>query len=200
MGLGTGLYPLYILSYLSKTAYVFDARTGSCYKFHTVPRTWSRAYMACSAEGGHLTIINSDTEATVIRELFAKHPGGSMLGNFWKDVAFVGFHDWNEHGEWLTIHGKDLTLATFVFSITVSNWFVNRRDAARGRLCQVLRRRAQQRDYWRVLRRRVPLRSLWRPLVREQIRLHLWKEPRQLALWKWSLGYYWIISFSFIYK
>lgn len=28
-----------------------------------------------------------------------------MLGNFWKDMAFVGFHDWGEHGEWLTIDG-----------------------------------------------------------------------------------------------
>ena len=41
-----------------------------------------------------------------MKELFAKHPGGSMLGYFWKDVAFLGFHDWGEHGEFLTINSK----------------------------------------------------------------------------------------------
>ncbi|XP_072932310.1 C-type mannose receptor 2-like isoform X2 [Epargyreus clarus] len=88
--------------------YTLDARTGSCYKFHKVPRTWSRAYMACAAEGAYLTILNSEVESTVIKELFAKNPGGSMLGNFWKDIAFIGFHDWGEHGEWLTIEGRTL--------------------------------------------------------------------------------------------
>jgi hypothetical protein len=61
--------------------------------------------MACASEGGHLAIINSDNEANVIRDLFAQNPGSSMLGYFWKDVAFIGFHDWSEHGEWRTIHG-----------------------------------------------------------------------------------------------
>ncbi|XP_014371794.2 macrophage mannose receptor 1-like [Papilio machaon] len=123
--------------------YVFDARTGSCYKFHSVPRTWSRAYMACSAEGGHLAIINSDTEATVIRELFAKHPGGSMLGNFWKDVAFVGFHDWNEHGEWLTIHGDTLQEAGYAkFSGGEPN------NATTGEYCGAVYRSALFDDLW----------------------------------------------------
>ncbi|CAG5031466.1 unnamed protein product [Parnassius apollo] len=88
--------------------YVFDSRTGSCYKFHTVPRTWSRAYMTCAAEGGYLAIINSEVEAQVIKEIFAEHPSDSLQGNFWKDAALVGFHDWKEHGEWLTIHGETL--------------------------------------------------------------------------------------------
>ncbi|CAK1595717.1 unnamed protein product [Parnassius mnemosyne] len=95
------------------TEYMFDSRTGSCYKFHTVPRTWSRAYMACSAEGGYLAIINSEEEARLIKEIFAKHPPASLLGNIWKAVAFVGFHDWNQHGEWLTIHGETLKEAGY---------------------------------------------------------------------------------------
>ncbi|XP_022121564.2 macrophage mannose receptor 1 [Pieris rapae] len=93
--------------------YVLDSRTGSCYKFHTVPRTWSRAYMACAAEGGYLAIMNSDTEAQVAKEIFAKYPDNKILGNFPKDVAFVGFHDWGEHGEWLTINSQTLQEAGY---------------------------------------------------------------------------------------
>lgn len=74
--------------------------------------------MTCMAEGGHLTVINSDTEATVIRELFAKNPGGAMVGNFWKDVAFVGFHDWTEHGEWRTVHGKYFAFVLTGFTLS----------------------------------------------------------------------------------
>ncbi|CAH2038125.1 unnamed protein product, partial [Iphiclides podalirius] len=123
--------------------YVFDSGTGSCYKFHTVPRTWSRAYMACAAEGGHLVIINSDHEAKVVRELFAKHPGGSMLGHFWKDVAFVGFHDWNEHGEWLTIHGETLAEAGYAkFSGGEPN------NATTGEFCGAVYRSALFDDLW----------------------------------------------------
>ncbi|XP_068632226.1 C-type mannose receptor 2-like [Battus philenor] len=93
--------------------YTLDSRTGSCYKFHTLPRTWSRAYMTCAAEGGHLVVINSDTEAQVVKELFAKYPPIKILGNVWKDMAYIGFHDWNEHGEWLTIHGETLKEAGY---------------------------------------------------------------------------------------
>ncbi|KAJ8709535.1 hypothetical protein PYW08_009539 [Mythimna loreyi] len=88
--------------------YRLDARTNSCYKFHTVARNYSRAFFTCYAEGGHLAVINSDTEATVLKELFARYPGGHMLGNFWKDVAFVGIHDWGERWDFRSIHGKTL--------------------------------------------------------------------------------------------
>nr|ACN41858.1 immulectin-2a [Manduca sexta] len=93
--------------------YVHYDRTNSCYKFHDVPRTWSRAYMTCAAEGGYLTIINSEKEAGIIREIFAQHLPASMVGNFWKDMAFVGFHDWGEHGTWLTVQGQTLEEAGY---------------------------------------------------------------------------------------
>ncbi|KAL0811289.1 hypothetical protein ABMA28_009703 [Loxostege sticticalis] len=123
--------------------YTLDSRTGQCYKFHRVPRTWSRAYMTCMAEGGHLTVINSDTEATVIRELFAKNPGGAMVGNFWKDVAFVGFHDWTEHGEWRTVHGQSLKEAGYdKFSPGEPN------NATTGEFCGAVYRSAMFDDLW----------------------------------------------------
>ncbi|CAH2238339.1 jg21673, partial [Pararge aegeria aegeria] len=123
--------------------YTFESRTGSCYKFHKVPRTWSRAYMACTAEGGHLAIINSDTEAQVIKELFGKNPAGSMRGNFWKDVAFVGFHDWGEHGEFLTIEGQTLEEAGYAkFSGGEPN------NATTGEYCGAVYRSALLDDLW----------------------------------------------------
>ncbi|XP_061713801.1 CD209 antigen-like protein B isoform X1 [Cydia pomonella] len=95
--------------------YQLDARTGNCYKFHLVPRTWSRAYMACTAEGGHLAIINSDTEAKVLADLFAKYQPSSMQSRspYSGTMVFIGFHDWNEHGEWLTVQGQTLQQAGY---------------------------------------------------------------------------------------
>nr|XP_034830465.1 uncharacterized protein LOC117987550 isoform X1 [Maniola hyperantus] len=113
------------------------------YKFHKTPRTWSRAYMACAAEGAHLAIINSDTEAQVIKEIFAKHPGGSMRGFFWKDVAFVGFHDWGEHGEFLTIEGQTLEEAGYAqFSGGEPN------NATTGEYCGAVYRNGKFDDLW----------------------------------------------------
>ncbi|XP_045497479.1 C-type mannose receptor 2-like [Colias croceus] len=123
--------------------YNIDMRTGSCYKFHTVPRTWSRAYMTCAAEGGYLAIVNSEIEAHVIKELFAKYPGGKMRGNFWKDIAFLGFHDWGEHGEWLTINGDTLLQAGYdKFSGGEPN------NATTGEFCGATYRNGMFDDLW----------------------------------------------------
>lgn len=59
-----------IYFYFLIAEYALDIRTGSCYKFHRVPRTWSRAFMTCTAEGGQLAIINSETESTVRTNYF----------------------------------------------------------------------------------------------------------------------------------
>ncbi|CAG9790364.1 unnamed protein product [Diatraea saccharalis] len=56
----------------SDKEYKFDHRTGSCYKFHPECVTWWRAYMACSSEGGHLVIVNNETEANVLYERYSK--------------------------------------------------------------------------------------------------------------------------------
>ncbi|CAH0697215.1 unnamed protein product [Spodoptera exigua] len=102
--------------------YKLDQRTNSCYKFHTVPRTFSGAHFACSAEGGHLAIINSNVEATVLRELFAKYPSGTMFGSFRKDFAFVGFHDWGETADWRTIHEAAFR-CDYKYSSEANGWF-----------------------------------------------------------------------------
>ncbi|XP_004922067.1 macrophage mannose receptor 1 isoform X1 [Bombyx mori] len=123
--------------------YVLSKDTGNCYKFHKVPRTWSRAYMACSAEGGYLTIINNEKEAVFLRDLFVKNPAVHMIGSFWKDVAFIGFHDWNERGEWLTINGEKLQEAGY------EKWSGGEpSNATTGEYCGSIYRSALLNDLW----------------------------------------------------
>ncbi|XP_072932315.1 C-type lectin domain family 4 member E-like [Epargyreus clarus] len=93
--------------------YYFEERTGSCYKFHKVPRVWDRANMACAAEGAHLVIINSNTEAQVIKEIFAKHPSSSYLSIYSSNYAFAGFYNWGEKGEWRTVDGRPIAEAGY---------------------------------------------------------------------------------------
>ncbi|XP_026323091.1 hemolymph lipopolysaccharide-binding protein-like [Hyposmocoma kahamanoa] len=94
----------------SDLSYILDNRTGSCYKFHQFPRTWSRAYMTCAAENAYLAVINSETEGKALGELFLKK--GKPLpysGEYYWDTAHIGFHDWGEHGgQWITVHGDNL--------------------------------------------------------------------------------------------
>ncbi|CAB3222948.1 unnamed protein product [Arctia plantaginis] len=123
--------------------YSYDKRTKKCYKLHTVPRNYHRAHFTCSAEGGHLAIINSDQEATVLRELFAKYPPARIVGNFWKDVAFVGFHNWGEGGDWRTIHGQTLNEAGYArFSPGEPN------NSTTGEYCGAIYRTAYLNDLW----------------------------------------------------
>lgn len=86
--------------------YHLDSETQKCYKFHTTPRTFKRAHMACSAEGGHLLIINSEEEAKTVRDIFEKYPPDALLGEFSKDHALIGALAWNEPADWRTIHGN----------------------------------------------------------------------------------------------
>ncbi|KAJ8709529.1 hypothetical protein PYW08_009533 [Mythimna loreyi] len=93
--------------------YQLDVRTKKCYKFHKRAKTFPQAYLTCSAEGGHLAIVNSVTEAIVLKELFAKYPESSLEGMKWKHLAMIGFTDWADHTDWRTIHGQTLTEAGY---------------------------------------------------------------------------------------
>ncbi|XP_026323011.1 C-type mannose receptor 2-like [Hyposmocoma kahamanoa] len=87
----------------------YVSRTGSCYKVHTDKRNWTRAYMACEAEGAHLIIINNETEAEVVKELFQKYKFSNLKGT----IVFAGYHDFEERGDFLTIHGQTLKEAGY---------------------------------------------------------------------------------------
>ncbi|XP_032524376.2 uncharacterized protein LOC116775585 [Danaus plexippus] len=126
--------------------YNLDTRTGKCYKFHKVARNWTRAFMTCAAEGGHLAIINSETEAAVLQELFARHPQNTIKSNLrpiMRDIIHVGFHDWAERGIWTTIHGQSLVEAGFDL------WSENQPDnAGPGEYCGGMFRHGRLDDVW----------------------------------------------------
>ncbi|CAK1547067.1 unnamed protein product [Leptosia nina] len=119
--------------------YIFDKRTGHCYKFHTVHRNWTRAFMTCSAEGAYLAIVNSETEAEVMRDLFATHPANTIK----YDTVLVGFHDWGERGTWTTVHGQTLEEAGY------AKFEKGQPDAAPpGEYCGGMFRGATLNDVW----------------------------------------------------
>lgn len=126
--------------------YVLEPATGSCYKFHRVARNWTRAYMTCAAEGGHLAIINSDSEANVLKGIFAKNPQDSLRSNLesiMKEIIHIGFHDWSERGVWTTIHGQSLVEAGFDL------WSEGQPDdAPPGEYCGGMFRNGRLDDVW----------------------------------------------------
>ncbi|CAH0751162.1 unnamed protein product [Diatraea saccharalis] len=125
--------------------YTLDTRTGSCYKFHPVGRTWRRAFMTCMAEGGHLAIINSDIEALVIKNIFAKYPNDKVLSPY-KHVASIGYCDWGERGVWYTIHGQSLAEAGFsTFDKGQPN---NDKTYDNGSFCGAISRTGLLNDVW----------------------------------------------------
>ncbi|XP_075992907.1 secretory phospholipase A2 receptor-like [Anticarsia gemmatalis] len=97
----------------SDSEYVPYKETNKCYKFHKKPENFTEANFVCSAEGGHLAIINSEIEAGVIRKIISKYPENKVVGEFWKKIVFVGFHNWGTGGDWRTIHGQTLKEAGY---------------------------------------------------------------------------------------
>ncbi|XP_038211934.1 uncharacterized protein LOC119832342 isoform X2 [Zerene cesonia] len=93
--------------------YILDNRTGKCYKFHWVARNWTSAFMTCAAEGGHLAIINSEVEATVLADLAQKYPPKKMLFTRYRHLALLGFNDWSDNIVWTTVEGQTLQEAGY---------------------------------------------------------------------------------------
>ncbi|KAL0840849.1 hypothetical protein ABMA28_014654 [Loxostege sticticalis] len=83
--------------YHDKT-YQVDPATGHCYKLHQTPTTWHMGLTTCSAEGGHLAVINSEAEANFIKNLAARHNE--------KKFVSLGFYTWYpEIKLWQTLDG-----------------------------------------------------------------------------------------------
>lgn len=81
------------------------------YSFHTTGKNWDEARRICDQEGGHLAIINSETEWRVLHDLYALAPVINDVVT--SDWAFIGFHDRFVEGEFLTIQGKPLESTGF---------------------------------------------------------------------------------------
>jgi hypothetical protein len=74
------------------------------YKFHNTGLIWRDALHTCTQEGAHLAIINSQAEANLIKDLFARYPKVQSAAN--NDVAFIGYHDFYKEGKYENIFGK----------------------------------------------------------------------------------------------
>ncbi|KAL0892657.1 hypothetical protein ABMA27_014380 [Loxostege sticticalis] len=121
--------------------YEYSPTTGSCYKFHRIGRTWSRAFMTCLGEGGHLAIINSDLEAQVIRDIFSKYPENTIMASY-THTASIGFQDWRQRGSWWTIHGQDLSQAGY------DKWDQGSPDGKNSQFCGSVNRSGKLNDIW----------------------------------------------------
>lgn len=99
--------------------YHYEKRTNKCYKFHNKPKTFMPAFFTCSAEGGHLAIINNEEELKVINEIHALYPPSKITGHNDKYSAFLGFYYEEDVGDWTTIHG-DSILALIIFASFIS--------------------------------------------------------------------------------
>lgn len=58
----------------------------------------------CSAEGGHLAIINSKEEAAILKDLFNKNR--LLYKTYQNEVSYLGFFKWSGDEDWITVHGK----------------------------------------------------------------------------------------------
>ncbi|KAG8237277.1 hypothetical protein J437_LFUL017473 [Ladona fulva] len=75
------------------------------YKFHTTfANGFEDASSKCAKEGGHLAIVNSESEHQVLSTIFERFPESSLKAI----SAFVGFHDREKEGEFVTIFGQPL--------------------------------------------------------------------------------------------
>ncbi|KAJ2942452.1 hypothetical protein O0L34_g16056 [Tuta absoluta] len=72
--------------------YTLHKQTSKCYKFHGDRKTFPAAVETCVTEGGHLAIINGESEAEVIKEIFENNPRETISGNHWTDSAFLGYY------------------------------------------------------------------------------------------------------------
>ncbi|XP_069695671.1 hemolymph lipopolysaccharide-binding protein-like isoform X2 [Periplaneta americana] len=82
------------------------------YKFHTDFKDFNDAVKACAEEGTHLAIINSDEESDALKPFWDPHP---QLYTDWKNnCAYVGFHDKDIEGQYVTIFNNSLNSTGFV--------------------------------------------------------------------------------------
>ncbi|XP_063617329.1 macrophage mannose receptor 1-like [Cydia splendana] len=99
-----------------RSDYKWETSTGSCYKFHGVSKPWRLALATCHAEGGHLAVINSDTESAVLKNLY-NYNTDTVTGADQPKHALIGFRKYDD-GAWATIFGETLVEAGF------ANWDV----------------------------------------------------------------------------
>ncbi|KAL0118257.1 hypothetical protein PUN28_009126 [Cardiocondyla obscurior] len=68
--------------------------SSDTHRLYPYKLTWNKARQACIQNGGHLAIINSESEEMILSQ---------MLQEKNLDTAWLGLHDLYEEGDWVTI-------------------------------------------------------------------------------------------------
>lgn len=88
------------------------------HKLHIRKLSWTKARRICIQEGGHLAIINSNSEEKILLGLLDENK---------VTHAWFGIHDLYEEGDWNTIMDEPLETAGY------SNWRPNQPDNYNGK-------------------------------------------------------------------
>lgn len=81
--------------------------SGKCYKFHSEPLSWHDAYLACKLEEGHLAIINSAKEASIVAGFLGEHLNSNIPD---PNILYLGFSDLMFPYQYRTITGNNVYL------------------------------------------------------------------------------------------
>ncbi|XP_029665635.1 hemolymph lipopolysaccharide-binding protein-like isoform X1 [Formica exsecta] len=71
----------------------------AAHKLHIRKLTWNKARKACIQEGGHLAIINSNSEEKILIRILEENKASE---------AWLGIHEFYEEGGWNTIMDESL--------------------------------------------------------------------------------------------
>ncbi|KAJ8676059.1 hypothetical protein QAD02_011845 [Eretmocerus hayati] len=77
------------------------------YKLHEDLATWKEARSICKSEGGRLAILKSKEAADVLAQMF-RNSDLMYEGDKPSKGVFLGFHDIDHEGEFVTIQGQPL--------------------------------------------------------------------------------------------
>lgn len=114
----TVLFSIFFFNFLTCTI-IFTGYTthqtisGKCYKFHSEPLSWHDAYLACKLEEGHLAIINSAKEASIVAGFLGEHLNSNIPD---PNILYLGFSDLMFPYQYRTITGN----IYLIYIITVS--------------------------------------------------------------------------------
>ncbi|XP_044738497.1 hemolymph lipopolysaccharide-binding protein-like [Chrysoperla carnea] len=125
--------------YINNGYYHFD---GGYYKLHTTPQCWANARSICDAEGAHLAIINSQSEANFLVNLMNQYYSQNyMRVNQYNNELLIGFHDLYRDGEYVTVEGQDLETAGY------NSWVPGQPNELFGQNCGSMSNRGRLNDF-----------------------------------------------------
>ncbi|KPJ05052.1 Macrophage mannose receptor 1 [Papilio xuthus] len=93
--------------------YIYNADTGSCYKFHLQRLNWREAVEACDDEQAKLAIINNMEEANYLVNISNNTPKDMVRGWYLCPYVHLGYNYDVTENDWRTITGESLQKAGY---------------------------------------------------------------------------------------